>query len=96
VYVDYKLGRDALKVDDQVKKGDSFGSVESVKAVSDIYSPVSGVVTEINTSLADTPEKLNQEPHGAAWLIKVKLTDPAELQNLLTASDYQTYIGAEK
>jgi glycine cleavage system H protein len=96
VYVDYKLGRDALKVGDQLKQGDSFGSVESVKAVSDIYSPVSGVVTEINTSLAETPEKLNQEPHGAAWLIKVKLTDPAELQNLLTTADYQTYIGAEK
>lgn len=96
VYVDYKLGRDALKVGDQLKQGDSFGSVESVKAVSDIYSPVSGVVTEINQSLAETPEKLNQEPHGAAWLIKVKLTHPAELQNLLTAADYQTYIGAEK
>src|SRR5437868_14664535 len=60
VYVDYKLGRDALKAGDQLKKGDSFGSVESVKAVSDIYSPVSGVVTGINTTLADTPEKLNQ------------------------------------
>ena len=96
VYVDYKLGRDALKVGDQVKQHDSFGSVESVKAVSDIYSPVSGEVTEINHSLAETPEKLNSEPHGAAWLIKVKLSDPAELQNLLSASDYQTYIGAEK
>jgi glycine cleavage system H protein len=96
VYVDYKLGRDALKVGDQVKQGDSFGSVESVKAVSDIYSPVSGEVTDINHSLAETPEKLNQEPHGAAWLIKIKLSDPAELQNLLSVSDYQTYIGAEK
>jgi glycine cleavage system H protein len=96
VYVDYKLGRDALKVGDQVKLGDSFGSVESVKAVSDIYSPVSGEVTDINHALAETPEKLNQEPHGAAWLIKIKLTNPAESQNLLSASDYQTYIGAEK
>ena len=96
VYVDYKLGRDALKVGDQVKQGDSFGSVESVKAVSDIYSPVSGEVTEINHSLAETPEKLNQDPHGAAWLIKIKLSAPAELQNLLSVSDYQTYIGAEK
>jgi len=96
VYVDYKLGRDALKVGDRVKQGDSFGSVESVKAVSDIYSPVSGEVTEINTALAETPEKLNAQPHGAAWLIKIKLSDPAELQNLLSVSDYQTYIGAEK
>ena len=96
VYVDYKLGRDALKVGDQIKQHDSFGSVESVKAVSDIYSPVSGEVTEINNALAEAPEKLNQNPHGDAWLIKVKLSDPAELQNLLTLADYQTYIGAEK
>ena len=96
VYVDYKLGRDPLKVGDRLKQGDSFGSVESVKAVSDIYSPVSGEVTEINATLAETPEKLNADPHGAAWLIKVKLSDPGELQNLLSVSDYQTYIGAEK
>jgi len=96
VYVDFKLGRDTLKVGDQVKQGESFGSVESVKAVSDIYAPVSGKVTEINTSLADTPEKLNQEPHGAAWLIKLKLSNAEELQNLLSAADYQNYIGAEK
>ena len=96
VYVDFKLGRDTLKVGDQVKQGESFGSVESVKAVSDIYAPVSGEVTEINTSLADTPEKLNQEPHGAAWLIKLKLSNAEELQNLLSAADYQNYIGAEK
>ena len=96
VYVDYKLARDPLKPGDKLKQGDSFGSVESVKAVSDIYSPVSGEVTEINASLADTPERLNAEPHGAAWLIKMKLSDPAELEHLLSVSDYQTYIGAEK
>jgi glycine cleavage system H protein len=96
VYVDYKLGRDALKAGDQVKQGDSFGSVESVKAVSDIYSPVSGEVTEINTALAETPEKLNTDPHGSAWLVKIKLSDPGEVANLLSGSDYQTYIGAEK
>jgi glycine cleavage system H protein len=96
VYVDYKLARDPLKVGDKLKQGDSFGSVESVKAVSDIYAPVSGEVTEINTGLAETPEKLNAEPHGAAWLVKVRLTDTAELSNLLSSSDYQTYIGAEK
>jgi glycine cleavage system H protein len=96
VYVDYKLGRDALKVGDQVKQGDSFGSVESVKAVSDIYSPVSGTVTAITAALAETPEKQNEDPHGAAWLLKIKLADPGELVNLLSLSDYQTYIGAEK
>ena len=96
VYVDFKLGRDALKVGDRLQQGQSFGSVESVKAVSDIYAPVSGEVTEVNQALADTPEKLNVDPHGAAWLIKVKLSNPEELQNLLSAADYQTYIGAEK
>lgn len=96
VFVDYKLGRDPLKVGDQVKQGDSFGSVESVKAVSDIYAPVSGEITEINHTLADTPETLNSDPHGAAWLVKLKLTAPEELQNLLSLADYQTYIGAEK
>ena len=96
VYVDFKLGRDTLKPGDRLKQGDSFGSVESVKAVSDIYSPVSGEVSEINQSLHDAPEKLNADPHGAAWLIKVKLSDPQELQNLLSAADYENYIGAEK
>jgi len=96
VYVDYKLGRDALKLGDKIKQGDSFGSVESVKAVSDIYSPVSGEITEINTELADSPEKLNADPHSSAWLVKIKLSDPGEVSNLLSASDYQTYIGAEK
>ncbi len=96
VYVDFKLARETLKVGDRLKQGDSFGSVESVKAVSDIYSPVSGEVTEINQSLHETPEKLNSDPHGSAWLIKLRLSDPQELQNLLSAADYQNYIGAEK
>ena len=89
VYVDFKLGRETLKTGDTLKQGDSFGSVESVKAVSDIYAPVSGQVSEINHALAETPEKLNADPHGSAWLIKVKLSDSQELQNLLTAADYQ-------
>jgi glycine cleavage system H protein len=96
VYVDFKLGRDTLKVGDQLRQGESFGSVESVKAVSDIYAPVAGQVTEINTSLADAPEKLNQDPHGAAWLIKMKLSNPEELESLLSAAEYQDYVGAEK
>ena len=74
----------------------SFGSVESVKAVSDIYSPVSGEVTDINKSLADAPEKLNKDPHGGAWLIKIRVSDSGEIVKLLSAADYQNYIGAEK
>jgi glycine cleavage system H protein len=85
---------DLPKVGSTTKQGDTLGSVESVKAVSDIYSPVSGEVVEINEALGQTPEKLNQEPHGGAWLVKVKLATPDEINSLMTAADYQTYIGA--
>ena len=87
---------DLPKVGAHLDQGKSLGSVESVKAVSDIYSPVSGEVTAINTELADHPEKLNTEPHGDAWLVKLKLSDPAQVQNLMSSADYQSYIGAEK
>ena len=87
---------DLPKVGVRVELGKSLGSVESVKAVSDIYAPLSGEVTEINKLLADAPEKLNQDPHGAAWLVKIHLSVPAEIQNLMSAADYQAYIGAEK
>ncbi|HLK62149.1 MAG TPA: glycine cleavage system protein GcvH [Bryobacteraceae bacterium] len=87
---------DLPKAGTHLEQGKSLGSVESVKAVSDIYSPVSGEVTEINAILADSPEKLNEDPHGAAWLVKMKLSAPEEVKNLMSASDYQTYIGAEK
>jgi glycine cleavage system H protein len=86
---------DLPKVGTRLEKGKSLGSVESVKAVSDIYSPVSGEVTEINELLTTAPEKLNADPHGAAWLVKVRLSAPDELQQLLTGKDYQTYIKAE-
>ena len=86
---------DLPKVGTRLEKGKSLGSVESVKAVSDIFSPVSGEVTEINELLTTAPEKLNADPHGAAWLIKVRLSAPDELQQLLGAQDYQTYIEAE-
>ena len=86
---------DLPKVGAKVTKGQTFGSVESVKAVSDIYSPVSGEVTEINEILSKTPEKLNEDPHGAAWLIKVKLTDEGEAKQLMSVADYEKYVGAE-
>ena len=87
---------DLPKPGTKLEKGKSLGSVESVKAVSDVYAPVSGEVTEANGALADAPEKLNEDPHGAAWLIKVKLTAPDEISGLMSAADYQAYIGAEK
>jgi glycine cleavage system H protein len=86
---------DMPKVGAKLVRGQTFGSVESVKAVSDIYAPVSGEVTEINEMLAKTPEKLNEDPHGDAWLVKVKLSDPAEMNELLSAGDYEKYVGAE-
>jgi glycine cleavage system H protein len=84
---------DLPKVGVSLAQGDTLGSVESVKAVSDIYSPVSGEVTEINQALADKPERLNEDPHGEAWLVKLRLSAPAEVQNLLSTQDYQKYIG---
>ena len=83
------------KAGTQVKVGQSFGTVESVKAVSEIFSPVSGEVVETNATLADSPEKINQDPHGAAWLVKVRLADPKEISGLMDAAAYQAYI-AEK
>jgi glycine cleavage system H protein len=83
------------KAGTQVKAGQSFGTVESVKAVSEIFSPVSGEVVETNATLADSPEKINQDPHGAAWLVKVRLADPKEASGLMDAAAYQAYI-AEK
>jgi glycine cleavage system H protein len=87
---------DLPKVGARVEQGKSLGSVESVKAVSDIYSPLSGEVTEINQALADAPETLNSDPHGGGWLVKVRLGAPEEVQSLMTAADYLTYVGAEK
>jgi glycine cleavage system H protein len=78
-----------------VEKGKTFGSVESVKAVSDIYAPVSGEVTEANEVLATKPEQLNEDPHGSAWLIRVRVSSAEEFSQLMTPSEYQTYVGAE-
>ncbi len=77
---------------DAVAAGKPMGSVESVKAVSDIYSPVTGEVVEANAILAESPEKLNEDPHGAAWLVKVRVSAPGEVPNLMTAAEYQSYI----
>ena len=84
---------DLPKVGAVVETGKSLGSVESVKAVSDIYAPVSGEVVEINAMLSTSPEKLNEDPHGEAWLVKVKLSSLDEINQLLTAADYQKYLG---
>src|SRR5438477_7731041 len=86
---------DLPKIGAQIEKGKSLGSVESVKAVSDIYAPVSGEVIEVNELLTSKPEKLNEDPHGAAWLVKLRMIAPDEIKNLLTSLDYQKYISEE-
>lgn len=75
-----------------VEAGKPFGVVESVKAVSDIYSPVTGEVVEVNDELPDTPETVNTSPYEDAWMIKVKLADVSELDDLMTADDYKKFI----
>jgi glycine cleavage system H protein len=79
----------------KIEAGKSFGTVESVKAVSEIYAPAAGEVLEANGELHNTPEKINSDPHGAAWLIKVRLSNPAAISSLMDAAAYEAYI-AEK
>jgi glycine cleavage system H protein len=79
----------------KIETGKSFGTVESVKAVSEIYAPASGEVIEANAALKDTPEKINSDPHGDAWLIKVRLTNAADLSGLMDAAAYEAYIATK-
>ncbi|MFZ0426729.1 MAG: glycine cleavage system protein GcvH [Acidobacteriota bacterium] len=74
---------------------ESFGSVESVKAVSEIYMPLSGKVKEINPDLADAPEVINEDPYGDGWMIRITVTDPGQLEDLMSAEDYTTYLKEE-
>jgi glycine cleavage system H protein len=83
------------KVGAKLEQSASFGSVESVKAVSDIYSPAAGEVTEINTALADAPEKVNADPYGDGWIMKLRLSDAGQVSSLMSAADYTQYVGAE-
>ncbi|TRL29975.1 glycine cleavage system protein GcvH [Staphylococcus chromogenes] len=81
------------EVDDEVSEGETFGSVESVKTVSELYSPVSGKITEINEDLEDEPEAVNESPYEKAWMVKVELSDESELDALMDANGYQEMIG---
>ena len=85
---------DLPKSGTEITSGKTFGSVESVKAVSDLYAPVSGTVTEVNGALATAPETINKDAHNA-WMIKITLKDPAELNSLLSASDYEKFVAEE-
>lgn len=80
------------EADTEIDAGDSFSLVESVKAASDIYAPVSGVVIEVNEELQDSPELINEEPYEGGWIVKVKMSDPAELEDLKDAEEYLSSI----
>jgi glycine cleavage system H protein len=82
------------KVGSELTAGKTFGSVESVKAVSDLYAPATGTVTEVNSELATAPEKINKDAHSA-WLLKITLKNPGELNSLLSASDYEKFVAEE-
>jgi len=84
-----------VSVGDMVKKGDSAATLESVKAAADVYMPVGGKVIAINEALPDAPEKVNSDPYGEAWMVKIEITDPAELNELLDAAGYEK-VCAEK
>ncbi|EIK4761391.1 glycine cleavage system protein GcvH [Vibrio parahaemolyticus] len=86
---------DLPDVEDEVEAGESFSLVESVKAASDIYSPVTGEVVEINEELEDSPELINEEPYEGGWILKVKLSDPSELDDLKDAEEYLSSIEEE-
>jgi glycine cleavage system H protein len=80
----------------QVTQGEIFGTIESVKAVSEIYSPLSGTVIEVNSDLKDHPEQVNMAPYGAGWIVKIKLGNPGEIAGLMDAAAYQVHIGGGK
>jgi glycine cleavage system H protein len=98
-YAQHELGDvvfvELPKVGTALTAGKTFSSVESVKAVSEIYAPANGEVTEANAALHDKPETINSDPHGAGWLVKIKLANPAEVNGLMDAAAYEAYI-AEK
>jgi glycine cleavage system H protein len=98
-YAQHELGDvvfvELPKVGTALTAGKTFGSVESVKAVSEIYAPANGEVTEANATLNDKPETINSDPHGAGWLVKIKLANPADVNGLMDAAAYEAYI-AEK
>lgn len=83
------------QVGTQLDMGDELGSIESVKAVSELFSPVGGEVTEVNEALADKPELVNTDPYGDGWMIKIRLSSPDEVDELMTAEDYDDYVRSE-
>ncbi len=83
-------------IGEKVSKDDPFGVVESVKAVSDLYAPVSGTVVEVNEDLPESPEVVNEDPYGDGWLIKVKVSDPSDLDDLMDSAEYEEMVARAK
>lgn len=79
-------------LDENVAQEEVFGTVEAVKTVSDLFMPLSGTVSEFNTELEDAPEKVNEDPYGAGWMIKIKLDDPSATEGLLSAAEYESHV----
>lgn len=86
---------DLPRVGTQLELGDEFGSIESVKAVSELFSPVSGEIVEVNEALADKPDLVNTDPYGDGWMIRIKLRDNTEVDELMTPEDYDDYVKSE-
>jgi glycine cleavage system H protein len=86
IYIDITPGK-------EVEQHESFGTVEAVKTVSDLYAPVAGAVTEVNTALNDAPETVNKDPYGDGWLVKMTMSNPSEADGLLSSEDYKKLIG---
>jgi glycine cleavage system H protein len=99
-YAQHELGDivyvELPEVGTRVEAGQPFGTVESVKSVSEVYSPVTGRVIEVNAELTSAPERINQDPHGTAWLIRVEMENPGELDALMDATGYQNYIAEQQ
>ena len=95
-YAQHELGDvvyvDLPEVGDSLEANEPFGSVESVKAVSEIFAPVSGEIIEVNSKLLDSPEMINESPHQHAWMVKIRLINPDELRGLLSAEEYEEYL----
>jgi glycine cleavage system H protein len=88
VYVDLPSDGDAINA------GETFGEIESVKSVSELYAPVSGDVIEVNSGLSDSPETVNADPHGEGWMLKIRMEDASQLDDLMSAEEYDSFVAA--
>lgn len=86
---------DLPSVGDELVAGETFGEIESVKSVSELYAPISGTVVEVNDDLDGAPETINSDPYGGGWMVKVQMGDPAEADGLMSADDYEAFVASE-